>query len=95
MAALLATLLGLPRLFAADHADGTLEQMVLSPQPFALQVVGKVAAHWLVCGAAAACCWRRCSGCSSDLDADALGVLMLSLLLGTPLLSLVGASAPR
>src|SRR5687767_13870438 len=50
VAALLATLLGLPRLFAADHADGTLEQMALSSQSFALQMAGKVAAHWLLCG---------------------------------------------
>ena len=48
--ALLATLLGLPRLFASDHADGTLEQMALSPQPFGLLVSGKIAAHWLLCG---------------------------------------------
>ena len=50
VAALLATLLGLPRLFASDHADGTLEQMALSPRSFTLQIAGKMAAHWLVCG---------------------------------------------
>ena len=50
VAALLATLLGLPRLFAADHVDGTLEQMVLSPSPLGLLVAGKILAHWLLCG---------------------------------------------
>lgn len=50
IAALLATLLGLQRLFAADHADGTLEQMVLSPEPLSVLIAGKITAHWLVCG---------------------------------------------
>ncbi|MEZ0308050.1 MAG: heme exporter protein CcmB, partial [Ramlibacter sp.] len=50
VAALLATMLGLQRMFAADHADGTLEQMLLSPTPLALLVAGKNLAHWLVCG---------------------------------------------
>src|SRR4030095_2673646 len=90
VAALLATLLGLPRLFAADHADGTLEQMALSPQSFGLQVVGKVAAHWLLCGLRL---WVLAPllGRQFDLPADALLVLTLSLLIGTPLLSLIGA----
>ncbi|MDI6748482.1 MAG: heme exporter protein CcmB, partial [Rhodocyclaceae bacterium] len=46
VAALLATMLGLARLFAPDHADGTLEQMVLSPTPLGLLVTGKIVAHW-------------------------------------------------
>jgi heme exporter protein B len=50
VSALLATMLGLQRMFAADHADGTLEQMLLSPTPLALLVGGKNVAHWLVCG---------------------------------------------
>ena len=50
VAALLASLLSLARLFAADHADGTLEQMLLAPYPLALIVFGKVAAHWLATG---------------------------------------------
>ena len=48
VAALLATLLSLPRLFADDHRDGTLEQLALAPQPLGLIVLGKVLAHWLV-----------------------------------------------
>lgn len=90
VAALLATLLGLPRLFAADHADGTLEQMALSPQPFVLQMAGKVAAHWLLCGLPLVLL-APLLGLQFDLAADTLAVLTLSLLLGTPLLSLVGA----
>lgn len=90
VAALLATLLGLPRLFAADHADGTLEQMVLSPQPFALLMAGKVAAHWLLCGLPLVLL-APVLGLQFGLAPDVLGVLMLSLLLGTPLLSLIGA----
>ena len=90
VAALLATLLGLPRLFAADHADGTLEQMALSSQSFALQMAGKVAAHWLLCGLPLVLL-APLLGLQFGLDADALGVLMLSLLIGTPLLSLIGA----
>lgn len=90
VAALLATLLGLPRLFAADHADGTLEQMALSPQPFALLMTGKIVAHWLLSGLPLVLL-APLLGLQFDLPPDALGVLMLALLLGTPLLSLIGA----
>ena len=63
--ALLATMLGLQRMFAADHADGTLEQMVLSPTPLAL--AGERQEHRALAGlrTAAGACWRRCSACSS------------------------------
>ncbi len=50
VAALLASLLSLPRLFAADYADGTLEQIALSPYPLAALVLGKIVAHWLTTG---------------------------------------------
>lgn len=90
VAALLATLLGLQRLFAADHADGTLEQMALSSQSFALQMAGKVAAHWLLCGLPLVLL-APLLGLQFGLDAGELGVLTLSLLIGTPLLSLIGA----
>jgi heme exporter protein B len=90
VAALLATLLGLPRLFAADHQDGTLEQMALSPEPLGLLVSGKILAHWLVSGLPLVLL-APVLGIQFDLDADALGVLIVALLLGTPLLSLVGA----
>jgi len=88
--ALLATMLGLQRMFAADHADGTLEQMAISPTPLVWLVVGKVAAHWLVSGLPLVL-MAPVLGIQFDLDTGALGVLMLALLLGTPLLSLIGA----
>lgn len=90
VAALLATLLGLPRLFAADHADGTLEQMALASQSFALQVIGKVIAHWLTCGLPLVLL-APLLGLQFGLQGDELAVLTGSLLLGTPLLSLLGA----
>ena len=88
--ALLATMLGLQRMFADDHADGTLEQMVLSPAPLVLLVVGKNVAHWLVCGLPLVLL-APVLGLQFDLDAQSLGVLTLGLLLGTPVLSLVGS----
>ena len=50
VAALLAAMLSLQRLFAADHADGTLEQMLISAHPVGLIVVGKTVAHWVLSG---------------------------------------------
>ncbi|QTN26237.1 heme exporter protein CcmB [Rhodoferax sp. AJA081-3] len=88
--ALLATMLALQRMFAADHADGTLEQMAISPSPLVGLVVGKIAAHWLVSGLPLVL-MAPVLGLQFDLDAGALGVLVLALLLGTPVLSLIGA----
>lgn len=88
--ALLATMLGLHRMFAADLADGTLEQMAISPTPLVALVVGKIMAHWLVSGLPLVLI-APVLGLQFDLDAGALGVLMLALLLGTPVLSLIGA----
>jgi heme exporter protein B len=90
VAALLASMLALERLFASDHADGTLEQMLLCPQPLSLLVLGKVCAHWLVTGLPLVI-MAPVLGIQYDLSAEALGVLILSLLLGTPALSLIGA----
>ena len=90
VAALLAAMLSLGRLFAADHQDGTLEQMALSPTPLAVLVSGKVLAHWLTSGLPLVLL-APVLGLQFDLSARALGVLMLSLLLGTPILSLIGA----
>ena len=88
--ALLATLLGLQRLFAPDHADGTLEQMALSPQSFTLLVAGKIVAHWLVAGLPVVLI-APLLGVQFDLSGRSLFILTLSLLLGTPILSLIGA----
>jgi heme exporter protein B len=90
VAALLAALLSLPRLFAADHVDGTLEQMLVAAHPLAAIVLGKVAAHWLVAGLPLALL-APLLGVQYDLPSGALGVLTLSVLIGTPVLSLIGA----
>ncbi len=90
VAALLASMLALERLFAADFEDGTLEQMLMTPQPLFLLVLGKVAAHWLVTGVPLVL-MAPLLGLQYDLSAEALRVLMISLLLGTPALSLIGA----
>ena len=91
IAALLAALLSLPRLFAADHVDGTLEQMLVAPQPLAIIVLAKIAAHWLTTGLPLAIA-APLIGLQYDLPADALAVLLASLLIGTPVLSLLGAA---
>jgi heme exporter protein B len=90
VAALLASMLSLNRLFAADYQDGTLEQMLLAPQPLALIVMGKIVAHWLVSGLPLAL-MAPALGMQFDLPPEALGILFLALLLGTPILSLIGA----
>lgn len=90
VAALLAALLALPRLFAADHEDGTLEQAALAPVPLALLATGKVFAHWLVTGLPLVVV-APLLAIQYALPADVIGVLAISLLLGTPVLSLVGA----
>jgi heme exporter protein B len=88
--ALLASLLSLPRLFASDFHDGTLEQIALSPRPLVALVSGKMTAHWLTTGLPVAL-MAPLLGAQYALDAQVLGTLMLSLLLGTPILSLLGA----
>lgn len=90
VAALLSTLLSLNRLFAQDHADGTLEQLLLSPEPTALWVVAKVVAHWIVTGLPLVIVAPGLA-LLFDLQQDALGVLVLSLALGSPILALLGA----
>ena len=90
VAALLATMLSLPRLFADDLRDGSLEQLVLAPQPLALIVLGKVLAHWLV-GGLPLTLLAPLLGLQFDLTGPALTVLAASLLIGTPALSAIGA----
>jgi len=90
VAALLAAMLSLARLFGTDYADGTLEQLVLTPQPLVVLVMAKVAAHWLTTGLPLVLI-APALGLQFDLPADALATLLLSLLIGTPVLSLVGA----
>jgi heme exporter protein B len=90
VAALLASMLALGRLFAIDYADGTLEQMLLSPEPLTLIVIGKVIAHWLVSGLPLVLL-APLLAVQFDLPGDSVLVLFYSLLIGTPVLSLVGA----
>lgn len=90
VAALLATMLSLPRLFADDYRDGTLEQLALSPHPLGLIVTGKVIAHWLVSGLPLALI-APILGIQFDLSGEALLVLTGAILLGTPALSGIGA----
>jgi len=89
--ALLAAVLSLPRLFAADHADGTLEQMLVSPQPLGVIVLAKVAGHWLLTGLPLTLA-APIIGLQYGLPLDALGLLIASLLIGTPVLSLLGVA---
>ena len=88
--ALLASMLALEQIFSADHRDGTLEQMLLTPQPVSILVAGKVLAHWLVSGLPLVI-MAPLLGLQYDLSTQALGTLVISLLLGTPALSLIGA----
>ena len=90
VAALLASLLSLSRLFAADHADGTLEQIALSPYPLVALVFGKIAAHWLTTGLPVVA-FAPLLGLQYAMDSESLVVLTAALLLGTPILSLLGA----
>ncbi|NCF10318.1 MAG: heme exporter protein CcmB [Gammaproteobacteria bacterium] len=90
VAALLASMLALERLFASDHADGTLEQMMLTPQPLSVLVLGKICAHWLLTGLPLVLV-APLIGLQYHLDGMPLVVMMLALLIGTPVLSLIGA----
>ncbi|MEQ1913645.1 MAG: heme exporter protein CcmB [Sideroxydans sp.] len=90
VAALLASMLSLPRMFSADYLDGTLEQMMLAPQSLTMMVLGKIIAHWMLSGLPLVLI-APVLGVQFDMSSQALWVLMLALLLGTPVLSLIGA----
>lgn len=90
VAALLASMLSLTRLFSDDYNDGTLEQLLLVPQPLALLVLGKILAHWIISGVPLVL-MSPLLGVQFGLSGDALLMLVLTLLLGTPVLSLIGA----
>ena len=90
VAALLASMLALGRLFALDYADGTLEQMLLSAEPLAVIVIGKVIAHWLVSGLPLVLL-APLLAVQFDLSRESIAVLFFSLLIGTPVLSLLGS----
>jgi heme exporter protein B len=90
VAALLASMLSLGRVFANDYQDGTLEQMLLTPQPLYLVVLGKVFAQWLVSEVPLVLV-APLIGVQFDLAPNTLRILFVSLLIGTPILSLIGS----
>ena len=90
VAAMLAAMLALARLFAADHADGTLEQLLLAPHPLALLVLAKIAAHW-VATSLPLIIIAPVLGIQFDMGVADIAVLVASLALGTPTLCLIGA----
>lgn len=90
VAALLASTLALQRLFAADHADGSLEQLLLSPAPLALIVLGKAVAHWMVSGLPLVLLAPLLAA-QYGMEMAPAAALTAGLLVGTPVLSLVGA----
>lgn len=90
IAALLASLMPLQKLFAADWQAGTLEQMVLANEPLPVIAIGRIAAHWLTSGLPLVLAGPLLA-LQYDLNAAAIGALVLSLLAGTPALSVLGA----
>lgn len=90
VAALLASMLSLGRVFGNDYQDGTLEQLLLTPQPLYLVVMGKVLAQWLVSEVPLVLI-APLIGVQFDVDPKTLWILFVSLLIGTPILSLIGA----
>jgi heme exporter protein B len=90
VSALLAAMLSLQRLFAMDYADGSLEQMALSGTPLGLLVVAKALSHFLLSGLPLVL-MAPVLGLQFGMEGRSLGILMLTLLLGTPTLSLIGS----
>lgn len=90
IAALLAALLSLDRMFQADHEDGTLDQLMLTPVPMEQIVLAKALAHWITTGLPMTAI-APLLGLMLNLPDAALPILTLGLLVGTPGLSLIGA----
>lgn len=88
--ALLAAMLSVTQMFASDHQDGSLEQMLLAPQSLVTVVLGKVVAHWLSSGVPLVL-MAPVIGVLFDMRAASIGTLVVTLLLGTPILSLMGS----
>ena len=92
VAALLASTLALDRLFSDDYEDGTLEQMTLAPVSLPIVVLAKMIAHWLLTGLPLVLI-SPLVGLFYHLPFESIKVMMLVLLLGTPVLSMLGAIA--
>jgi heme exporter protein B len=90
VAALLASMLSLGRIFGNDYQDGTLEQLLLTPQSTYLIVLGKILAHWLVSELPLVVI-APLLGLQFGLAQNSLAIVVVSLLLGTPVLSLIGS----
>jgi heme exporter protein B len=90
VAALLASMLALDHMFSVDYQDGSLEQLLLTPQPLTILVAAKILAHWLITGLPLVLI-APLLGIQYDLSSEAIGVLLVTLLAGTPALSLIGA----
>ncbi len=89
VAALLAALLSLETIFRSDFEDGTLEQLLLSPHPLSILMAAKIFAHWLITGLPLLIV-APLLGVLLDLPGDAIQALLITLALGTPVLSLIG-----
>jgi heme exporter protein B len=92
VAALLASLMSIENLFRADYDDGSLELMVMTPHPLSILVMAKVIGHWLT-SSVPLLFIAPLMGMMLHMDADIIGVLLVTLLLGTPVLSLIGGIA--
>lgn len=90
IAALLASTLALDRLFSSDYEDGTLEQLILAPHSLSVMVLAKIFAHWLLTGLPLVLI-APVVGLLYQIPIDSIAVTMLVLLLGTPVLSMIGA----
>jgi heme exporter protein B len=90
VAALLAAMLSLDSVFRSDFEDGSLEQFLISAQPLSILVLAKVVAHWLITGLPLLIV-APLLGLLLDLPGASIATLMLTLALGTPVLSLIGA----
>jgi heme exporter protein B len=90
VSALLATMLSLDSLFRSDFDDGSLEQILLSPYPTSILVLGKITAHWLTTGLPLLIV-APLLAVFLGMPGQSISILLLTLLLGTPVLSLIGA----
>ena len=90
VAALLATLLSLNSLFLSDHEDGSLDQLVLSPQPLPLLALAKAAAHWLITGLPLVLV-SPLIAVTFQMPAGTIGIMMVTLAFGTVSLSMLGS----
>ena len=90
VAALLATMISLDRLFSHDYETGSLEQIILAPQPLTLVIFAKIAAHWTLTGLPLVILMPLVA-MQMNMTGDMIYISFLTLIIGTPILSLIGA----